>query len=647
MNLNKMTVEDIQVANKKVLVRCDFNVPLDTDLNITDETRINAALPTIKYLLDHKAAVILCSHLGRPKGEFNMKYSLAPVAKRLSEKLGFEVKLAKDVIGPDAKKLAAEVEPGKAILLENVRFHAEEEKNDPAFAKELASMAEIYVSDAFGTVHRAHASTAGVAAYLPAVAGFLIGKELEFLGNAVENPVRPFLAILGGAKVKDKIGVIKALLDKVDVLLIGGGMSYTFRVAMGGKVGRSLLDEERIDLAKELMEEAKAKGVKMLFPVDNVCGDSFSNDCMRITAHSWDIPAEFEGMDIGPETVKLFTEEIKKARTIVWNGPMGCFEMPNFAEGTLAIAKAMAESNAITIIGGGDSAAAVTQMGLADKMSHISTGGGASLEFLEGKELPGVVCLMDRVIPERRPIIAGNWKMNKTPEEAAQLVTDLIPLVKNAKCDVVVCTPAVCFAAVKNIIEGTNIHLGAQNVHFKASGAYTGELSADMLKAAGCEYVIIGHSERRQYFGETDKTVNLRTVAAVRSGLKAIVCVGEMKDEREAGYTDMIVTYQTQMALHGLQGAELDNVVVAYEPVWAIGTGLTATDEEANRTIGVIRKAIEQKFGRNVAEKMRIQYGGSMKGSNVKGLMAQPEIDGGLIGGASLEAAKFAEVVNY
>ena len=463
----------------------------------------------------------------------------------------------------------------------------------------------------------------------------------------MENPERPFLAILGGAKVKDKIGVIKALLDKVDVLLIGGGMSYTFRVAMGGKVGRSLLDEERIDLAKELMEEAKAKGVKMLFPVDNVCGDAFSNDCMRITAHSWDIPAEFEGMDIGPETVQLFTEEIKKARTIVWNGPMGCFEMPNFAKGTLAIAQALADSNAITIIGGGDSAAAVTQMGLADRMSHISTGGGASLEFLEGKELPGVVCLMDRVIPERRPIIAGNWKMNKTPEEAAQLVTDLIPLVKNAKCDVVVCTPAVCFAAVKPIIEGTNIKLGAQNVHFKASGAYTGELSADMLKAAGCEYVIIGHSERRQYFGETDKTVNQRTVAAVKAGLKAIVCVGELKDEREAGYTDMIVTYQTQMALHGLSAKELENVVVAYEPVWAIGTGLTATDEQANQTIGVIRKAIADKFGRFAAEHIRIQYGGSMKGSNVKGLMAQPEIDGGLIGGASLKAADFAQVVNF
>ena len=624
MNLNKKTIEDVQVSSKKVLVRCDFNVPLDADCNITDETRINAALPTIKYLLDNNAAVILCSHLGRPKGEFNMKYSLAPVAKRLSEKLGFEVKLAKDVIGEDAKKLAAEVEPGKAILLENVRFHKEEEKNDPEFAKELASMAELYVSDAFGTVHRAHASTAGVAAYLPAVAGFLIGKELQFLGNAVENPERPFLAILGGAKVKDKIGVINALLEKVDVLLIGGGMSYTFRVAMGGKVGRSLLDEERIDLAKELIEKAKAKGVKMLFPVDNVCGDAFSNDCMRITAHSWDIPDDFEGMDIGPETVKLFSDEIKKARTIVWNGPMGCFEMPNFAKGTLAIAQAMAESNAITIIGG-----------------------GASLEFLEGKELPGVVCLQDRVVPTRRPIIAGNWKMNKTPEEAAQLVTDLIPLVKNAKCDVVVCTPAVCFSAVKPIVEGTNIKLGAQNVHFKASGAYTGELSADMLKAAGCEYVIVGHSERRQYFGETDKTVNLRTVAAVRAGLKVIVCIGELKDEREAGYTDMIVTYQTQMALHGLSANELENVVLAYEPVWAIGTGLTATDEQANETIGVVRKAVEAKFGRYAAEHIRIQYGGSMKGSNVKGLMAQPEIDGGLIGGASLKAADFAQVVNF
>ena len=396
MSFNKKTIEDIDVSGKKVLVRCDFNVPLDENKNITDETRINAALPTIKYLLEHKAAVILCSHLGRPKGEFNMKYSLAPVAKRLSEKLGFEVKLAKDVIGPDAKKLAAEVKPGQAVLLENVRFHAEEEKNDPAFAKELASMADIYVSDAFGTVHRAHASTAGVAQYLPAVAGFLIGKELNFLGKAVTNPERPFVAILGGAKVKDKIGVITNLIEKVDTLLIGGGMAYTFMKATGGEIGNSLCDDERLSLALELLDKAKAKGVKLLLPVDNVCGKEFNNDTEQMVCESGKIPEGWEGLDIGPKTVELFSEEIKAARTVVWNGPMGVFEMPNFAKGTLAIATAMAESDATTIIGGGDSAAAVTQMGLAGKMSHISTGGGASLEFLEGKTLPGVAALNDK-----------------------------------------------------------------------------------------------------------------------------------------------------------------------------------------------------------------------------------------------------------
>ena len=396
MNLNKMTIEDVQVKGKKVLVRCDFNVPLDADKNITDETRINAALPTIKYLLDNGAAVILCSHLGRPKGEFNMKYSLAPVAKRLSEKLGFEVKLAEDVIGPSAKKLAAEVEPGKAVLLENVRFHAEEEKNDPAFAKELASMAELYVSDAFGTVHRAHASTAGVADYLPAVAGYLIGKELTFLGNAVENPVRPFVAILGGAKVKDKIGVITNLLEKVDTLIIGGGMAYTFSKALGGEVGDSLLDAERIDLARDMMKAAEEKGVKFLLPVDNVIANDFDNPTDIKVVDAGKIPAGYQGLDIGPKTVELFSEAVKSAKTVVWNGPMGVFEKPEFARGTLAIATAMAESDATTIIGGGDSAAAVTQMGLAPKMSHISTGGGASLEFLEGKVRPGVACLKDK-----------------------------------------------------------------------------------------------------------------------------------------------------------------------------------------------------------------------------------------------------------
>ena len=395
--MSKKTIEDVQVNGKKVLVRCDFNVPLDGDGNITDDTRIRAALPTIKYLLEHNAAVILCSHMGRPKGEFNMKYSLKPVAARLSELLGKEVPLAADVIGESAKSMAAALNPGDAMLIENVRFHKEEEKNDPAFAKELASMAEMYVNDAFGTAHRAHASTEGVTHFLtPCVAGFLIGKELSVMGAALENPTRPFLAILGGAKVSDKIGVIKNLLDKVDVLLIGGGMSYTFQKALGGHVGKSLLEEDKVELAKELMALAKEKGVKMLLPVDNEAGDSFSNDALRITVHSTEIPDGFEGLDIGPVTQQMFADEIHKAKTIIWNGPVGVSEFPNFAHGTEAVAKAMAETDAVTIIGGGDSAAAVERLGYADKMTHISTGGGASLEFLEGKELPGVAALDDK-----------------------------------------------------------------------------------------------------------------------------------------------------------------------------------------------------------------------------------------------------------
>ena len=396
MNYNKKSVEDIDVAGKRVLCRCDFNVPTK-DGKITSDKRIVAALPTIQYLVKHNARVILCSHMGKPKGEVKPELSLQVVADRLSELLGQPVKMAKDVVGESAQALAASLKDGEVMLLENTRFEKGETKNDPELSKKLASMADIFVNDAFGTAHRAHASTEGVTHYLPAVAGYLIGKELKFLGGAVTNPERPFVAILGGAKVKDKIGVITNLLEKVDTLIIGGGMAYTFSKAMGGEIGNSLLDEERIELAKEMMQKAKDKGVKLLLPVDNVCGSDFNNDCDRITVDAEaGIPADYEGMDIGPKSIKLFSEAIKEAKTVVWNGPMGVFEMPNFAVGTLAVATAMAESDAITIIGGGDSAAAVTQMGLADKMSHISTGGGASLEFLEGKELPGVAALNDK-----------------------------------------------------------------------------------------------------------------------------------------------------------------------------------------------------------------------------------------------------------
>ena len=397
MNYNKKTVKDLDVKGKKVLCRCDFNVPQDKATGaITDDKRIVAALPTLKYLLEQGAAVIACSHLGKPKGERKESLTLAPVAKRLSELLGCEVIFANDTIGEDAKAKAAALQPGQIMLLENLRFDIREEKNDPEFAKALADMAEVYVSDAFGTVHRAHASTAGVAAYLPAVSGFLIEKELEIMGGALANPKRPLVAILGGAKVSSKIGVINNLLDIADTIIIGGGMAYTFIKAMGGTVGTSLLEEDRLDYCKEMMAKAKEKGVKFLLPVDTLCAAEFSDDATPELVDTMAIPDDRMGMDIGPKTIALFSDAVKDAGTVIWNGPMGVFEFPAFAEGTRALAKALAETNAITIVGGGDSAAAVAQLGVADKMTHISTGGGASLEFLEGKELPGVACLLDK-----------------------------------------------------------------------------------------------------------------------------------------------------------------------------------------------------------------------------------------------------------
>ncbi len=394
--MNKKTVKDIDLKGKKVLVRCDFNVPMDENQKITDNTRIVAAMPTIKYLLENNCAIILCSHLGRPKGEFKPEFSLKPVAKELANLLGKEIIMANDVIGEDAKAKASKLEQGQILLLENVRFHKEETDNDSAFAKQLASMAEIYVSDAFGSTHRAHASTAGVAEFLPAVSGFLIEKELQFLGNAIFNPERPFVAILGGAKVSDKIGVIDSLLEKVDTLMIGGGMAYTFFKAQGYEVGDSICELDKLDLAKDLMKKAEDKGVKLMLPVDTKIGKEYKPDTESKTVSWTEIPQGWEGFDIGEETIKQYIEELKKAKTVVWNGPLGLFEFDQFAVGTNRIAKALAEMDATTIIGGGDSSAAVKKIGLEDKMTHISTGGGASLEFLEGKALPGIECLLNQ-----------------------------------------------------------------------------------------------------------------------------------------------------------------------------------------------------------------------------------------------------------
>ncbi len=395
--MNKRTVKDLDLKNKKVFVRCDFNVPIDENGNITDNRRIVGALDTIKYLLENDCKVILASHLGRPKGEVKPEFSLAPVAKELSNLLGKEVKLAKDIIGESAKELTSNMQNGDVVLLENVRFDSREEKNDPEFSKELASMAEIFVNDAFGTAHRAHSSTAGIAEYLPAVSGFLIEKELNFLGNALENPARPFVAILGGKKVSDKIGVINSLLEKVDTLMIGGAMAYTFFKAQGYNVGNSICELDKLDLAKELMEKAVKKGVKLMLPVDTRLGKEFDPNTETKTVSWTEIPDGWEGFDIGDETIKSYKEELKNAKTVIWNGPVGLFEFDKFAIGTNEIAKTLSEmTDATTIIGGGDSAAAVEKAGLSEKFTHISTGGGASLEFLEGKKLPGIECLMEK-----------------------------------------------------------------------------------------------------------------------------------------------------------------------------------------------------------------------------------------------------------
>ena len=394
--MSKKTIRDIDLSGKRVFVRCDFNVPMDENQNITDNRRIVAAIPTIKYLIEQGCKIVLSSHLGRPKGEFKKEFSLAPVAVELSKQLGQEVLMAKDVIGEDAKRLAENLQPGQVMLLENVRFHKEETDNDPEFAKQLANFGEVFVNDAFGTAHRAHASTEGVAHYLPAVSGFLIEKELKFLGETLENPERPFVSILGGSKVSDKIAVIDSLLEKVDVLLIGGGMAYTFFKALGYSVGNSICEDDKIDLAKELMEKAKAKNVKMLLPIDNKLGKEFSANTETMVVDRGSIPEGWEGLDIGPKTIELYTEELKKAKTVIWNGTVGVAEFDLFATGTNSLAKVLSELDATTIIGGGDTAAAVQKAGLADKMTHVSTGGGASLEFLEGKKLPGIECLIDK-----------------------------------------------------------------------------------------------------------------------------------------------------------------------------------------------------------------------------------------------------------
>lgn len=640
----KKTVEHLDVQGKRVLVRVDFNVPLDKKTGaITDDQRIKGALPTIRYLVENGAKVILVSHLGRPKNGPDPQFSLKPAADRLAELLGSPVVLAADVIGEDAQAKAAALKDGEVLILENVRFHAEETKNDPAFAKSLAALADLYVNDAFGTAHRAHASTAGVANFLPGAMGKLVEKEISVMGGALNDPARPFVAIIGGAKVSDKINVIENLLDKVDTLIIGGGMAYTFLKAQGQEIGISLCEEDKLDLAKALLAKSAEKGVRLLLPTDHIVADAFSADAAPVTVNQ--IPADAMGMDIGPETVKLFGEAIAAAKTVVWNGPMGVFEFENFAGGTREVARAVAASEAVSVIGGGDSAAAVELLGFADQVTHISTGGGASLEFLEGKVLPGVDCLCDA--DPRRVFAAGNWKMNQgVPVEAAAFLKKLIPVVADADSTIAVGVPFTALDAALQATAYTNVKVAAENCHFKDSGAYTGEVSAKMLAYMGVPYCIIGHSERREYFAETDETVNLKAHALLNWGVRPIICCGESLAQREAGETFDLLRSQIVGAFKDIPEEKLYLVTIAYEPIWAIGTGVTASDEQAEEACAFVRSVIAELYNEEAAAAIRIQYGGSVNAKNVAGLFGQENIDGGLVGGASLKVDDFGIICN-
>lgn len=638
--MDKKTVRDLDVAGKKVLLRVDFNVPLNDKGEITDDTRITASLPTIQYLLEQKAAVILMAHLGRPKGQVKPELSLAPVANHLGKLLGKKILFAPDCVGEAAQAAASKLKPGHILLLENLRFHKEEEKNDMEFAEKLASLADLYVNDGFGVSHRAHASVEGVTHFLPAAAGFLLEKEIQYVGQAVTNPLHPFVAIIGGAKVSDKIGVISNLLDKVDTLLIGGGMANTFLAAQGYKMGKSLVEEDKLDLAKELLAKAKKNKVNMLLPTDLVMAAAFAPDAEHVTEKVKNLNQAYMALDIGAETSKAYAEALADAKMIVWNGPMGVFEMDAFCKGTEAVAKAVAKSRATSIVGGGDSVAAIEKLGLAKRITHISTGGGASLEYLEGKVLPGVAALDDL----RRKMIAGNWKMHKTVSEAVELAEDIVMETNGTLNEVVIFPPFTALETVADAIDGKHVGYGAQDLHWEDKGAFTGAVSGAMIADICAEYVLVGHSERRTIFGENEKIVASKIIAAYRNGLKPVLCVGENLAEREAGKTARKINMQLKSALRVISAEDAENLVVAYEPIWAIGSGKAATPEDALEVCTLIREKIGKIFTPDIARKVRILYGGSVNEKNAASFNLSG-IDGVLVGGASLKADTFAAIV--
>ena len=645
----KRSLTDYPLAGKRVLVRVDFNVPLEGG-RVVDDTRIRAALPTITHLLDQGCSVVLAAHLGRPKGQIADDLRMAPVAVRLAELLGRPVKTAADCVGPAVEEAASSLLPGEVLLLENLRFHAEETANDGVFAKRLAGLAEVYVNDAFGSAHRAHASTEGVTHYLPSVAGLLMIRELEILGRLLRDPARPFVVVLGGLKVSDKIGVIEKMLGTADAILVGGAMANAFLAAKGYGIGLSKGDGDQVAVAARVLAAAGKTRCELVLPRDVVVArEAVAGASARVvTADA--IAADEMALDIGPETSAEFVRHVRTAGTIYWNGPLGLFELDDFSAGTKTVGEAIAASASVTVAGGGDTVAAARRFGLEARMTHVSTGGGASMEFLEGRALPGVEALMDRgstAAAGRRPLIAGNWKMYKTRPQTSEFFAGFAPAVAGVHDrDILICPPAIDLETALAATAGAEIAVGAQTMHFAAEGAFTGEIAPQMLRELGVPYVILGHSERRQYYAENDADLARKVRAALDTGLRPVLCCGETLEEREAGRTEDKVGGQLDAGLGEVGVAELALVAIAYEPIWAIGTGKTATPEMAQETVSFVRRRVRERFG-DAADGVRILYGGSVKAANIDVLMSQLDIDGVLVGGASLDAQELARIVRF
>jgi triosephosphate isomerase (TIM) len=649
--MNTLTIDALELKGKRVLVRCDFNVPLDKELKIRDDKRIADAMTTIKKVIKDGGKLILMSHFGRPEGKVVPEMSLKPVADRLSELLGKPVTLAPDCIGDEVKEIVSKMNEGDVVLLENLRFHAEEEAGDEEFAAKLAELADLYLSDAFGVCHRAHASVAIIAKYFDKVAsGYLLKNEIEYIGGAMKDPKKPVATILAGNKISSKIDVIMKLIDISDKIFIGGGIANTMLLAQGIEVGKSLVEADKVEVAREILKKAELKGTKILLPPDMLCGKEFKNETEIKYFDTGKQEKDWIAMGIGPKTVKQYKDELADCKTLIWNGPMSVFELPNFAKETFEIAKIIADytkvNGLISIIGGGDSAAAVKMAGLDGQFSHISTGGGAAMEYMEGKKLPGIACLTPSGFDGKRKfLIAGNWKMNKTPRESIKFAKDLKKAMPNDSDVEIMAAPV--FNSIWPVyaeLKKTHIDIGSQDVFWETSGAFTGEVPAKMLKLSGAKYCIIGHSERRQFFGETDETVNKKVKAVLKEGLIPVVCVGETLEQREKGMEKNIVEKQIKAAFSGIELNDYLNVVIAYEPVWAIGTGKTASPAQAQEMHQFIRELLKVLYGKLFSDSTRILYGGSLNVQNAKELLGQTDIDGGLIGGASLKKDDFAAI---